>query len=83
MFKTYGDDVEFCYLRSFGRVKVTYPTLEQAELARSNLNNHEFQGTNIKTKPVKVEIYTILPYTEHMYTHSIKKKKEKIQSQEH
>lgn len=65
MFKTYGDDVEFCYLRSFGRVKVSYPTLEQAELARSNLNNHEFQGTNIKTKPVKVLTRT---HTSYMYT---------------
>jgi hypothetical protein len=44
-------------------VKVSYPTLEQAELARSNLNNHEFQGTNIKTKPVKVLSRTHTPYT--------------------
>ena len=37
-------------------MKVTYPTYEQSELARSNLNNHEFQGTSLKTKPVKVQL---------------------------
>ena len=44
---------------------MSYPTLEQAELARSNLNNHEFQGTNIKTKPVKVhtDIHPFLRYS--------------------
>ena len=57
MFKSYGDDVDFTYLKSFGRVKVTYPTSEQAELAQSNLNNHEFQGTSLRTKPVKVSWY--------------------------
>ena len=43
-------------------MKVTYPTVEQAELARSNLNNHEFQGTSLRTKPVKVWIHHLIAH---------------------
>ena len=54
MFRSYGNDVNFVYLKSFGRVSVTYPTLEQARLAQSNLHNHEFQGTSLKLQQQKV-----------------------------
>ena len=57
VFRTYGEDVKFNYLRSFGRVSVTYPSPEQAELAQSNLNNLEFQGASLKMRPVKVRLY--------------------------
>ena len=58
MFRTYSEDVKFNYLKSFGRVSVTYPSPEQAELAQSNLNNLEFQGASLKMRPVKVKFHS-------------------------
>jgi len=60
VFRTYSEDVKFNYLKSFGRVSVTYPSPEQAELAQSNLNNLEFQGASLKMRPVKVKIHSNL-----------------------
>jgi len=63
VFRAYGEDVTFKYLRSFGRVNVTYPSHEQAELAQANLHNQEFQGTSLKMRPVKVRAHCI--YTQY------------------
>ena len=35
---------------------MTYLSQEQADLARANLNNQEFQGRNLKVKPIKVKL---------------------------
>lgn len=53
VFRPYGEDVTFRYLKSFGLVKVSFSTAEQAALAQSNLCNCEFKGVNLKMKPVK------------------------------
>ena len=49
-------NVQFVYMRSFGRVQVTYSTLEQAHLAKDNLRNHEFRGHDLKVCPIKVNM---------------------------
>lgn len=50
----YDEEVQFSYLKSFGRVRVICSTVERATLAQENLRNVEFQGENLRLQPVKV-----------------------------
>lgn len=54
IFKAYGEEVRFTYLKSFGRVRVTYPDPEQCRLAENNLSRQEFRGASLILKPVEV-----------------------------
>ena len=54
VFQVYGEDVKFTYLKSFGRVRVSYPSSEQASLAQENLNHREFRGSSLKVCSIKV-----------------------------
>ena len=46
--------MRFTYLKSFGRVRVTYPDHEQCRMAWSDLREQEFRGNNLQLKPVRV-----------------------------
>ncbi len=54
IFRAYDENVQFNYLRSFNRVRVTFSSVSLAEEARATLNNCRFQGTNLKVRPVIV-----------------------------
>ena len=56
MFRAYGEEVRFKYLKSFGRVLVLYSDAEQRHLAESSLNRLEFRGILLNLKPVDVRI---------------------------
>ena len=56
IFRVNTNDVKFTYLKSFNRVRVTYPDPEQCSLARSHLQGEEFRGSNLKLRPVTVSV---------------------------
>ena len=60
VFRVYDESVQFNYLKSFGRVRVIYTTIEQAQLAQGNLNSHVFDGNSLQLRPVKVNWWTEL-----------------------
>ena len=68
IFRSYGDEVAFVYLKSFGRVRVIYPDPEQCSIAWRNLVGHEFQGGTLQLRPVTVSHTTHSPT--HTHTHS-------------
>lgn len=55
MFRVYDEMVQFNYMKSFGRVQVTYSTETQARMAKDNLRNREFQGQSLQVCPIKVK----------------------------
>jgi hypothetical protein len=52
IFRGFCEDVKFLYLKSFGRVRVTYPDPEQRLVAWSSLREQEFRGSNLHLRPV-------------------------------
>lgn len=57
IFRTFSENVVFTYLKSFSRVRVTYPDPEQSSNARSKLQDLEFRGCNLHLRPVTVTLY--------------------------
>ena len=80
IFREYDENVEFNYLKSFNRVRVTYSSVEFAELARANLNSCRFQGSSLKVRPVVVclilysfmdcGLYVCFLIVNHTHTHT-------------
>lgn len=54
IFRSYGEEVSFVYLKSFGRVRVIYPDPEQYSTAWTHLRRQEFHGSTLQLKPITV-----------------------------
>ena len=54
IFRSYGEEVAFVYLKGFSRVRVTYPDPEQCSKAWANLRRYEFLGSPLQLRPITV-----------------------------
>ncbi|CAI7997128.1 Calcipressin-1 [Geodia barretti] len=54
VFRSYGEEVSFMYLKSFGRVRVIYPDPEQCSTAWANLRGKEFHGSTLQLRRITV-----------------------------